>query len=378
MAYKGTSSCALKGLRGILRLSRSAEFPSVSTKSFISSKISPTSQTVVGSDILKHLRDWSGFAGHIRQALTSAPLLDRQLVPGCRLEHTSATGSVPERGSTLSARADLISHAFPSPPPPQEARLPAHEVAPSWARSDGTAPRFFKAASAAPAPEGGGYVVKLDNRVLKTPAKKPLKVPSHDLAMAIAAEWEWQEGKALRPFTMPLMKLASTAIDQIPVDRPRVIATLLKYFHTDSILCHAPPGSPLSEKQERMWGPILQWAQRELLGLSAPLLATSSLLPPDQSEEAVAHMRQVLSSSDDWELAAIDSLAGSARSVILGLAVAKGRLPIGDAVCLIRLEEDHQVEDWGFVEGGHDIDIADLRVRVAAPSVFLRLLRTSS
>ena len=37
-----------------------------------------------------------------------------------------------------------------------------------------------------------------------------------------------------------------------------------------------------------------------------------------------------------------------------------------------------QVEEWGFVEGGHDIDIADLHVRLAAPSVFLRLLELKS
>jgi hypothetical protein len=33
-----------------------------------------------------------------------------------------------------------------------------------------------------------------------------------------------------------------------------------------------------------------------------------------------------------------------------------------------------QIEEWGLVEGGHDIDIADVRCRVAAASVFLRLL----
>lgn len=32
----------------------------------------------------------------------------------------------------------------------------------------------------------------LDHRVLRTPARHPLIVPSRALAMAIAAEWEWQ------------------------------------------------------------------------------------------------------------------------------------------------------------------------------------------
>ena len=55
-----------------------------------------------------------------------------------------------------------------------------------------------------------------------------------------------QEGRTLRPYTMPLMKLAATAIDQIPTDRERVIHTLLKYFHSDSLLCWAEEGSALA------------------------------------------------------------------------------------------------------------------------------------
>jgi ATP synthase F1 complex assembly factor 2 len=38
------------------------------------------------------------------------------------------------------------------------------------------------------------------------------------------------------------------------------------------------------------------------------------------------------------------------------------------------LEEDHQIEQWGFVEGGHDIDLADGQVRIRSPMVFLELL----
>jgi ATP synthase F1 complex assembly factor 2 len=51
---------------------------------------------------------------------------------------------------------------------------------------------------------------------------------------------------------------------------------------------------------------------------------------------------------------------------------------ISEAIVASRLEEVTNIEDWGFVEGGHDIDEADMRVRMAAPSVFIRLLRLSS
>jgi hypothetical protein len=153
--------------------------------------------------------------------------------------------------------------------------------------------RFYKKAHVKPAEDGSGwYVVLLDNRVLKTPAKKPLKVPNAALAHAVAAEWEWQVGvhactkpleahkhppplpgsvclclslcvcvlrawmvaglccwqdsSGIRPFTMPLMKLAATSIDQMPSDRDRVVESLLKYFHTDSLCLRAHDMDPLA------------------------------------------------------------------------------------------------------------------------------------
>jgi hypothetical protein len=108
--------------------------------------------------------------------------------------------------------------------------------------------RFYKKAHVKPAEDGssGWYVVLLDNRVLKTPAKKPLKVPNAALAHAVAAEWEWQDSSGIRPFTMPLMKLAATSIDQMPSDRDRVVESLLKYFHTDSLCLRAHDMDPLA------------------------------------------------------------------------------------------------------------------------------------
>ncbi len=50
-----------------------------------------------------------------------------------------------------------------------------------------------------------GFHITLDGRTLRTPARAQLLLPSHALALAVAAEWEWQDAKTIRPFTMPLM-----------------------------------------------------------------------------------------------------------------------------------------------------------------------------
>ena len=45
------------------------------------------------------------------------------------------------------------------------------------------------------------------------------------------------------------------------------------------------------------------------------------------------------------------------------------------ACAAARVGEQHQIDEWGEVEAGHDIDAADLALRVSAASTFLRLLR---
>lgn len=52
--------------------------------------------------------------------------------------------------------------------------------------------KFYKKVSTREAEDGNGWHVMLDYRTLKTPSKRPLKCPNHLLAMAIAAEWDYQ------------------------------------------------------------------------------------------------------------------------------------------------------------------------------------------
>ena len=50
------------------------------------------------------------------------------------------------------------------------------------------------------------------------------------------------------------------------------------------------------------------------------------------------------------------------------------RLSMEQALQAARLEEEFQIEGWGFVEGGHDLDQANARVRLTASSLLLRML----
>lgn len=96
----------------------------------------------------------------------------------------------------------------------------------------------------------------------------------------------------------------------------------------------------IAEKQSAVWDPLIDWAEQEIGERPA---VTSSIFGTTQPSHVLEAMEKVLMQSSDWQLAAIDWLAGTARSLIVALAIARGRLGIEEAMEVIRLEENHQV-----------------------------------
>jgi ATP synthase mitochondrial F1 complex assembly factor 2 len=94
----------------------------------------------------------------------------------------------------------------------------------------------------------------------------------------------------VRPFTMPLMSLASTAIDQ-PKDRNEVIETMLLYLRTDSVVCRSAPG-PVADRQALVLDPVLEWARKEL-GAEG-LIPTDSIFGAQLPKKAVDAFRNHL------------------------------------------------------------------------------------
>src|SRR5262249_6433444 len=60
-------------------------------------------------------------------------------------------------------------------------------------------------------PAEGGWRILLDDRILQTPAKASLLLPTRGLAEAVAAEWAAQK-ETIIPASIPLMRLAATAV----------------------------------------------------------------------------------------------------------------------------------------------------------------------
>jgi chaperone required for assembly of F1-ATPase len=121
-----------------------------------------------------------------------------------------------------------------------------------------SARRFYKSATATA--ENG---VMLDARPLRTPAKAPLVLPNTALAEAIAAEWRAQ-GEKIDPYSMPLTKLANTAIDRVRPGRERIVEEMVAYAGNDLVCYRAGWPEALKARQVRAWDPILVWAEAAL------------------------------------------------------------------------------------------------------------------
>lgn len=169
---------------------------------------------------------------------------------------------------------------------------------------------------------------------------------------------------------MPLMGLAATAIDQ-PQPRARVIEHVSKYLHTDSACCRYEPGE-LADRQASVFDPILARLQQQL---GWQLSTSEDITGAPQSRETTAAVQAWLQGLDSWNLAAVDQLTTTSKSLVLAAALAHHMLSAEEALAAARLEERYQVEQWGSVEAGHDLDELETRTRIVAPTLLMNLLR---
>jgi len=81
--------------------------------------------------------------------------------------------------------------------------------------------------------EGGAASLLLDGKPVRTPGKSHLIFPTRALAEAAADEWRAQQER-IDPSTMPLTKLANSAIDGVRGHEQTVIDDILKYASLSS------------------------------------------------------------------------------------------------------------------------------------------------
>jgi chaperone required for assembly of F1-ATPase len=209
--------------------------------------------------------------------------------------------------------------------------------------------RFWTTATVVPA--DGGFTIHLDGRPVRTPMKAPLVLPTEGLAQAVAAEWQAVEGK-VDPGRMPFTRTANSAIDKVAPQFVAVADMLAEYGGSD-LLCYRAEGpADLVARQTLAWDPILHWAAT---ALSAPLTATHGVMHRRQPEASLAALSAAVHALTPFQLAAFYDLVAMSGSLVLALAVARGRLAADEAWGLGRIDESWQIEQWGEDEEAAEI-----------------------
>ncbi|MEE2996981.1 MAG: ATP12 family protein [Pseudomonadota bacterium] len=215
-----------------------------------------------------------------------------------------------------------------------------------------------------------GFLICLDQRPVKTPAQKKLSIPNAALAKAVAEEWR-SYNPEVDPIAMPLTRLANSAVDRISGHRDSVIDEISGFAATDLVCYRSEEPSALCDQQNVEWGGMLLWL-RQTLGID--LKITDSVLPLDQNQEDLDAVRRVVSELDDYSLSGLHMVTTACGSVVLGLAVAFGKIEGAEAWELSLLEETFQKNKWG--EDSEDNKRReDLRIEIGAAARFLALLR---
>lgn len=231
-----------------------------------------------------------------------------------------------------------------------------------------TPKRFYKSAETGVSQDG--YTILLDGRSVKTPAGAVLAVPTQALAQAIASEWDAQEDE-IQPETMPAHQLAVSAIDGVRTNRRAIIAGILAFADTDLLCYRAVTPDDLVERQNSVWQPLLDWVQQNT---SVPFVVTQGVMPVDQPPAVVTELRKTVEALDEFEIAVLSSVTAAAGSIVIALAMEKGRISGDEAFSASQLDETFQVELWGEDEEAA-VRRTNLRAEILAAERFLGDLR---
>ncbi len=194
--------------------------------------------------------------------------------------------------------------------------------------------------------EGDGFLIHLDGRTVKTPAKDNLLLPTRGLAEAVAHEWEAQE-EYIDPETMLVTKLANTALDRIRGRENEIIDEITSYLGSDLLCYRSETPQELIERQENAWDPVLKQLSESM---SISLKTTSGIVHVNQDESALENARKEISGYNIFALSALHNMTTLLGSAGLAIAWSKKMISLDDAWNAANIDDDWQTEKWGADE----------------------------
>jgi len=190
----------------------------------------------------------------------------------------------------------------------------------------------------------GGWALLLDGRGARTPAKNRLVAPSPAIAGLMAAEWVGQ-GALVDPTSMPVTRLANSAIDGVANAMAETRADIARYGGADLLCYRAAEPEALVARQAAAFDPVLAWAEE---ALGARFILSAGVTHVRQPARALAAVRRAVDAYESpFAVAALHGLTSLSGSVLLALAVARGAFGAEDAWRAAHVDEDFQIRKWG-------------------------------
>jgi chaperone required for assembly of F1-ATPase len=200
--------------------------------------------------------------------------------------------------------------------------------------------RFYKDAGVRRTDDG--FVVTLDGKPMRTPARRALALPTQGLAEQVAGEWAAQ-GDRIDPASMPLTRLCNSIIDAVSEACDPVAEEILKYLGSDLLLYRAEGPEALTGREAQHWDPLLAWAG-EVLGLR--FILVQGTVFATQPETTLRAAREALP-RDAWRLGAMHVVTTLTGSALIAFALAHNALSIEAAWAAAHVDEDWNMEIWG-------------------------------
>lgn len=202
--------------------------------------------------------------------------------------------------------------------------------------------RFYKVVSVEPFEDG--FTGLLDGKSIKTPGRNAIVFPTQAAAKLFAAEWEAQTTE-INPITMPITRLANTAIDGIATDPQAVLEDVVKFSNSDLLYYRASEPQDLVDLQRKHWDPILDWVASNT---GANFEIAESMMHIPQPKESVALFSARLSiHATPMKLACLHTFTSLSGSALIALALAENFLDIDAAWSAAHVDEDFNISRWG-------------------------------
>ncbi|TKY86720.1 hypothetical protein EX895_004360 [Sporisorium graminicola] len=222
--------------------------------------------------------------------------------------------------------------------------------------------RFWKTVTLQPpTATTDGFQILLDGRSIRTPNGQPIVIPRERelLASCIAQEWS-EQGKVLKPHTLPLTSLAARALEgcKEEVERKGIEADLLRYLENETICFQESTPQSLVDLQDRHWTPLLTHINTTY---STTITPFTSLLNNDHPTGTLDIFRTHLATLNSFDLAAFERSVMLTKSFLISLALVSGHLNVEQAAKAAEVEVQSQINRWGSVEDSHDVDQAEMR-----------------